>query len=137
MTSQPVQSNDLWLNASKQYALNQKELDQQLLQDSRTIQGKTEVSVISPARVLDAKFEIGYTTIWALFDRPEEFATSAANLFTHLLVPSIGGLDVLNELKDRFTTAPKEAPLALLNLLIDEEETYRLILGRLRQFSKG
>lgn len=139
MASGPLQISDLGIDASRQYALNQKELSHQLLQDAQAVQGKMEISVISPARPLDLKFEVGYKTIWAVFNQPADFAVLTSNLFTHLLVPSLGGADTLSEKLDLVAAAAKPEPALqkLLKQLLDDEETYRLIQGRMRQFAKG
>lgn len=140
MTSKPVDISNLGIDAHRQYALNalgQKDLH--LLQDLETVRGKMDVSVVSPARPLDTKFEVGYQTIWALFDRPADFLTGASNLFTHLLLPSLGGSDLLSEKLDQIGVAAKPEPTVqkLLQQQFADEETYRLIQGRLRQFAKG
>lgn len=140
MSSRPVDISNLGIDAHKQYALNaldQKDLH--LLQDLNVIRDKMTISVVSPVRPLDTKFEVGYKTIWALFDRPADFLAGASNLFTHLLAPSMGGSDVLSEKLDLIKAAEKPEPALqkLVQQQYDDEETYRLIQGRLHQFAKG
>ena len=139
MTTRPVDISNLGIDASKQYALNQKELDKQLLLDLHAVRGKMEISVVSPARALDTKFEVGYTISWASFDRLENFSAIASYLFTHLLVPSLEGPDILSDKLDQISAAPKPEPALqkLLKQLRDDENTFRIIYGRLNQFAKG
>ncbi len=134
MTTGPREISNLGIDASKQYALNQKELAPELLRDAQATRGRMEVSVISPARPFDIKFEIGYKSIWAHFDEPADLSAAAANLFIHLLVPSLGGADMLSQLLDRVAEPHLQK---LLKQQLDDEEIYRMIQGRLRQFSKG
>lgn len=135
----PVDISNLGIDASKHYALNAKEFDNQMLLDMHAVRGKLEVSVLSPARALDTKFEVGYTIIWASFDRPQDFSAAFSNLFTHLLVPSLGGPDVLSDKLDQINAAPKPEPALkkLLEELSNGEKLYLEIYGRLKQFAKG
>ena len=129
-SSGPRLISDLGLETHQQYAKNQKELAPHLLQDAQAIQGKLEISVISPARPLDTQFEIGYTTIWAVFDESTDAAAGASFLFIHLMVPSLGGADKLSEQLDQLKAAPKPEPLliVLLQQQLNDEETYRLVI---------
>ncbi len=140
--------DDLGVDASKQYALNQQDLDFNQLQDSRFVPQKTEISVTTPYTPsdYDSKFSIGRITIWASFKPPAGSATTAGRLFTYQLVPSLGGLDQQVSQLDHFAEiAPTDPTLKkehtiihnLLQQLVSIGQTFEQISARRSQYQKG
>jgi len=84
--------DNLGLEASVQYAQNQKDYDPRLIEESRLIPQKAEVSTYKPyvPSELDAFFTIGKGASWALFMPPPDYFTSGKALFSYQLIPSLG-----------------------------------------------
>lgn len=147
-TNSPSTIDNLGVDASKQYALNQKELARHIREDLRETLPNTAISVITPAKLSDfeSKFAIGLVAIWAAFAEPKAFAASSARLFTIMLVPSLGSREVLMDQLERFVAAAPSDPFLLkqhkvlqnlLDCLVKEEKTFSEIDGRRRQYQKG
>jgi hypothetical protein len=148
MTIKPLTIDNLGVDASKQYARNQQELDLYQKEDSRIIPRKTEVTVTTPyaPSEYESKFSIGRITNLAMFHQPAGSAATAGRLFTYQLVPSLGSLDTQETLFDRIAamtpadpTTKKEQILIhnLLQTLVSRGQTFEQIRTRRFQYQKG
>ncbi len=140
--------DNLGVDPSKQYALNQQELDQYQLKDSSLVPKKTEISVITPAAPSEneSKFAIGRATIWATFDPPAGASFTSGRLFTYQLIPSLGTLEQQRTLLDRLIANPPTDPAlqkehkmicTAMQELVSLEQTSEQISARRSQYQKG
>lgn len=95
MTVKPRTIDNLGVDSSIRYAKDQEALDTKLIQDSRFIPLKTEVSVLKPyiPSELEQYLAPGRVTIWASFTPPPEYMLQGRSLFTYQLIPSLGGYE--------------------------------------------
>lgn len=84
--------DNLGLEASVQYAENQKLYDARLMEESRLIPQRTQTPAVKPyiPAEVDQLFTIGRGASWALFTPPPDFFIYGEALFSYQLVPSLG-----------------------------------------------
>ena len=93
MTVKPRTVDNLGSDVSIQYAKNQELLkDVRLIEESRWIPQKSEVSVTKPYIPSDFEqlFSSAKTAPWALFSAPPGYEAGGRALFSYQLVPSLG-----------------------------------------------
>ncbi|PIS02408.1 MAG: hypothetical protein COT85_05270 [Chlamydiae bacterium CG10_big_fil_rev_8_21_14_0_10_42_34] len=83
------------IDTSSRYARDKATLDTKLIEESRFIPSKTEVSVVKP--YLPTEFEEylfpNKLTLWASFNPPPDYLTYSKPLFSYQLIPSMGGYE--------------------------------------------
>jgi len=152
MPEQPRQISDLGVDASRQYALNQKELAKlppHFLEDSNLVSSRIQVPVVSPAARSEfgAKYETRFISRWAFFPKHPQAAAGAHRLFTHRMIPSIARdfeklLNQLDDLKAMANLDPtllreQKAVTALVMAMVIEERIYEEIEKGRNRFQKG
>jgi hypothetical protein len=162
MTVKPRTIDNLGIETSSRYARDKAQLDTKLIEDSRFIPLKTEVSVVKP--YLPTEFEeylrTGTLTLWAAFEPPPEYLSHGKPLFSYQLIPSLGGYekqeadsDKLEALEDTLNKSFKEGKrdnqeqqeddrerktlLALLQVIGKLDRTLGLINSRRNQYQRG
>jgi len=135
----PRTIDNMGIETSSRYARDKASLDTKLIEESRFIPLKTEVSVVKP--YLPTEFEeyltFGRLTLWASFGPPPDYLAYAKPLFSYQLIPSLGGYekqeadtDKLEALKDTLNKQGKEGDSQGQE---QEEERERKILMKLLQ----
>jgi len=166
MTVKPRTIDNLGVESSIRYAKDQEALDTRLIQDSRFIPQKTEVSVFKPyvPAELEQYFAAGKVILWASFDPPPDYFLYGKPLFSYQLIPSLGGYekqeadsDKLESLEDALNKpfARKQSKegdqqkereeeekerqilLALLKCIGALDKTLTLINSRRNQYQRG
>lgn len=103
MTVKPRTIDNLGIETSSRYARDKTQLDTKIVEESRFIPQKAEVSVLKP--YLPTEFEEylipGKFVIWASFAPPPEFFGSSKALFSYQLIPSLGGYEKQDADTDR------------------------------------
>lgn len=144
MTVKPRTIDNLGIETSSRYARDKAQLDTKLIEESRFIPLKTEVSVVRP--YLPTEFEeyliAGALTLWASFEPPPEYYASSKPLFSYQLIPSLGGYekqeadaDKLEALEDSLNKSFKEGKRDQQEQQEDEKERKK-ILGLLQVIGK-
>ena len=95
MTVKPRTIDNLGVDSSIRYAKDQEALDTRLIQESRFIPQKTEISVLKPyvPTELEQYFGLGKMTLWASFAPPPNYLVQGKPLFSYQLIPSLGGYE--------------------------------------------
>jgi len=117
MTVKPRTIDNMGIDTSSRYARDKSTLDTKLIEESRFIPIKTEVSVVKP--YISTEFEEflqpSKLTIWASFSPPPETLSYGKPLFSYQLIPSLGGYekqeadsDKLEALEDTLNKAFKD-----------------------------
>ena len=103
MTVKPRTIDNLGVDASIRYAKDQELLEPRLIEESRLIPQKTEVTVAKPLELseFDQIYSIGKTISWALFSPPPNFYSRDIGLFSYQLIPSLGGYEKLEADSDK------------------------------------
>lgn len=162
MTVKSRTIDNLGIETSSRYARDKAQLDTKLIEDSRFIPQKTEVSVVKP--YLPTEFEeylmAGTLTLWASFEPPPEHLVYTKPLFSYQLIPSLGGYekqeadsDKLEALEDTLNKSFKEGKrdnqqqqedererktlLNLLQVIGKLDRTLGLINSRRNQYQRG
>ncbi len=95
MDVKPRTIDNLGIESSVRYAKDMEILDKRLIDESRFIPQKTEVSV-AKAYVLsefDQLYAPGKTMLWANFAPPPNYFSILKPLFSYQLIPSLGGYE--------------------------------------------
>lgn len=101
-TNNPVTIDNLGIEASRRYALDQQNLDSNLIKDARMIPSRTELAVIQPYLSTGiSEFSIGNFTLWAAFSAPVGYQALMSSLFTHQLIPALGDAMQIQALLDQ------------------------------------
>lgn len=118
MTVKPRTIDNLGIETSRRYARDKEQLEEsKLIEDSKFIPQKTEVSVLKPYFPPELQEYLLPTpqTIWAAFEAPPEYMMLSSPLFTYQLVPSLGdsgkqeaNTDKLEALEDTLSKSFKE-----------------------------
>jgi hypothetical protein len=95
MTVKPRTIDNLGIETSKRYAQDRQALDAKLIDESRFIPSKAEISVVTPyiAGDLDEYLLPSTLTLWASFEPPPEYFAHAKALFSYQLIPSLGSAE--------------------------------------------
>lgn len=163
MTIKSRTIDNLGIEASSRYAKD-KQLDTKLVEESRFIPLKTEVTVLKPylPTELEEYLLPQKLTLWASFEAPPQFFAETANpLFSYQLIPSVGGyeeqeadLEKLEALEDTINKQFSEGNgrdqeegqeeekerktlLALLQTIGKLDRTLTLINSRRYQYQRG
>lgn len=144
MTVKPRTIDNLGVETSSRYARDQATLDTKLIEESRFIPLKTEVSVVRP--YIPTEFEEflapGKLILWASFSPPPEYVNYGKPLFSYQLIPSLGGYekqeadeDKLEALEDSLSKSFKEGKQDNQEYQQEEKER-KTILGLLKTIGK-
>jgi len=162
----PRTIDNLGLDASTRYAEDKKLFDEKLLKEARAIPPATQVDVTTPS--FPSEFDLLFETqkrhaFWALFSPPAKFGEQKRQIFTNLMIPSLGEQDKKEALQERVRSIVKkrkkeekivfpsweeereekdrlteqEILLKLLEKLIVFEKDYLEINGRRGQYHRG
>jgi hypothetical protein len=143
--------DDLGIEASNQYAKNQKELDRRLIEESHLFPSISEIGGIFPYAPpeYEDRFAVKRYAVWAGFKPPKNYPAVASRLFTYQFIPSLGSAEKQQALIDTFSalgeTVPKDPVqqyeykkiLSLLQLLAKLGKTFDLIIARCNQYQRG
>lgn len=162
MSVKPRTIDNLGIETSSRYARDKSTLDTKLIEESRFIPLKTEVSVVRP--YIPTEFEEFLApdkqTIWASFAPPPESFAYGKPLFSYQLIPSLGGYekqeadeDKLEALEDSLSKSFKDgkqdnqeyqeeekerkAILFLLKTIGKLDRVLTLINSRRNQYQRG
>lgn len=158
----PRTIDNLGIETSSRYAKDQAKLDTKLIEDSRFIPLKTEVSVMKP--YLPSEFEEYFRpetlNLWASFEPPPQYFAYGKPLFSYQLIPSLGGYekqeadsDKLEALEDALNKSAKDGKrdgqeqqeeererkilLYLLKTIGKLDRTLSMINARRNQYQRG
>ncbi|MBX7066193.1 MAG: DUF5399 domain-containing protein [Parachlamydiales bacterium] len=162
MTVKPRTIDNLGIETSSRYARDKAQLDTKIIEESRFIPLKTEVSVVKP--YLPTEFEEylmpGKLTLWAAFEPPPAYFGLTSSLFSYQLIPSLGGYekqeadtDKLEALEDAINKKFKDGKrdqqegqeeekerktvLELLQMIGKLDRTLTFINSRRNQYQRG
>lgn len=92
MSVKPRTIDNLGMDTSVRYAKDKELLDLRMVEDSKWISKRIEVSVTKPyvPSDFDKLFSAKPTMQWALFSAPPEFEAHTRALFSYQLIPSLG-----------------------------------------------
>jgi len=95
MSIKPRTIDNLGVDSSVRYAKDKELLDLRMVEDSRWVSPRIEVSVTKPyvASEFDQLFSAKPTTQWALFSAPPAFEAYSRALFSYQLIPSLGSAE--------------------------------------------
>lgn len=145
--------DQLGVGASSRYAKDQALLDKKLVDESRFIPQKTEVSVVKPYPATEFDDYLGPTkTSWASFQPPPEHA--GTSLFSFQLVPSLGtyekqdaDTEKLEALEEAIASSmgsskqederERKTVLNLLKTVGQLDRTLEMINARRNQYQRG
>jgi len=153
MSIKPRTIDNLGIEASKQYAKGQQELDRRLIEESRLFPSRIEAG-LSPYVPAEGEesftvFIIGRATVWAAFAPPAGYAARSSRLFSYIMIPSLGGSERLQALADKLENLEKTVPQnrleqhqyntlrSFIKHLIDSSRTFELIKSRCNQYQRG
>jgi hypothetical protein len=92
----PRTIDNLGVDASTRYAVDQQEFDNKILKEARGIQRQAEVDVTIPSfsSEFDILFDVAKrNTPWAQFSMPDNYNDQRKRLFTYQIIPSLGPQD--------------------------------------------
>lgn len=114
MSVKPRTIDNLGVETSARYAKDKAQLDTKLIEESRFIPLKTEISAVKP--YLPTEFEeylfADKLILWASFQPPPEYFNPSKALFSFQMIPSLGGYEKQEE---------DEEKLQALEQIIDQE----------------
>lgn len=95
MTIKPKTIDNLGIESSIRYAKDMEILDKRIVDESRLIPQKTEVSVAKPyiPSEFDVLYSPGRTMLWATFLPPPDYFGAPKAFFSYQLIPSLGGYE--------------------------------------------
>jgi hypothetical protein len=95
MSIKPRTIDNLGMETSVRYAKDKELLDLRMVEDSRWISPRIEVSVTKPyvPSEFDQLFSAKPTMQWALFSAPPAFEAYSRALFSYQLIPSLGSTE--------------------------------------------
>jgi hypothetical protein len=159
---QPRTIDHLGIESSIRYAKDRQLLDTRLIEESKWVPSKTEVSVTKPyvPSEFDQLFSLGRTVQWAMFSPPSEYEANTRSLFSYQLIPSLGGYekqeadaDKISALEDALHKREKrqgqgqkeqeeeeretEILMALLKCIERLDRTLTVINARRNQYQRG
>jgi len=87
--------DNLGIGANERYAKDQQLFEPKLIEESRLVSQKTEVSVLKPYVSIEFEqlFSLGKRVPWATFAPPPNYYVQAKPLFSYQLIPSLGGYE--------------------------------------------
>lgn len=158
--NKPRTIDNLGVETSSRYARDKAALDTKLIEESRFIPLKTEVSVVKPylPTEFDQYLMPTKLAMWASFAPPPDYLVYGKPLFSYQLIPSLGGYekqeadsDKLEALEDTLNKAFKEGKegqqqqeekerktlLTLLQMIEKLDRTLSLINSRRNQYQRG
>lgn len=133
----------------QRYAQDQAELDHRLIDASRTFTPPIEGGLSPLPALADSRFNVGPSLRWATFAAPIGDLTRFTRLFSHQLIPSLGGSMDIQDLVDRAEALlklqdPDTDPAKQIQKMVDflkflhgSSETYDRIKSCCYQFQKG
>lgn len=156
--NKPRTIDNMGIDTSSRYARDRASTDTKLIDDSKFIPIKTEVSVLKP--YLPTEFEqyqaLHEQTLWASFAPPPDYLAYAKPLFSYQLIPSLGGYekqeadtDKLEALEDTLNKPFKEGSqnqeeekerktlMHLLQTIGKLDRTLNMINARRNQYQRG
>lgn len=87
--------DNLGIGANERYAKDQQLFEPKLIEESRLVSQKTEVSVLKPYVSIEFEqlFSLGKTVPWAAFSPPPNYYAQSKPLFSYQVIPSLGGYE--------------------------------------------
>ena len=151
MSIKPRTIDNLGIEASNQYAKNQKELDLRLIGDAQIFTGKIEAGITEPYVPAETfeKISIGPVTLWAAFMAPPDYSINSSRFFSYQFIPSLGSSERLQAVSDHLETLEKtissdpteqhefKTCRNLITMLIGSFRTFELIKARCNQYQRG
>lgn len=107
----PRTIDNLGIDASTRYAVDQEVLDKKILKEARSIPRQAEVDVTSPffASEFDLLFDGSKkNTSWAMFSMPKHYGEQRKRLFTYQIIPSLGTQEKTENQEKKILTQLKE-----------------------------
>ncbi len=108
MSVKPKTIDNLGIESSIRYAKDMEIFDKRLVEESRLIAQKTEVTVAKP--YAPSEFDLmfspvtqGRSILWAAFQPPPHFYGYAKSLFSYQLIPSLGSPEKLDADSDKLS----------------------------------
>ncbi len=156
--NKPRTIDNMGIETSSRYARDKAALDPNLIEESKFIPQKTEVSVVRPylPTEFDEYLSPDKLTLWASFSPPPEYSGTGKLLFSYQLIPSLGGYekqeadsDKLDALEDSLNKGFKEGRqnqeeekerktlVHLLQTIGKLDKTLSMINARRNQYQKG
>ena len=142
--------DNLGIESSIRYAKDKELLDTRLIDESKWVPNKTEVSVTRPyvPSEFDQLFSLGRTIQWALFDPPPNFEAHTRALFSYQLIPSLGSYEKQEADTDKLAAlepqglGPQEKKewetlVKFLKTVGSLDKMLGMINGRLNQYHRG
>ena len=117
MSVKPRTIDNLGMDTSVRYAKDKESIDIRMVEDSKIIPQRLEISVTKPyvQSEFDKLFSLDRTVHWALFSAPPEYEAHTRLLFSYQLIPSLGTYekqeadsDKLSELEDALNKSRKK-----------------------------
>jgi len=161
MTVKPRTIDNLGMEPSVRYARDQESIDFRMLEDSKIMPKRLEISVTKPyvPSEFEKLFSLDRTVHWALFSAPPEYEAHTRLLFSYQLIPSLGTYekqeadsDKLSALADALNKPRKRKKndkdqqeeeqerktlLALLKCIEKLDRTLVFINSRRNQYQRG
>lgn len=160
MTIKSRTIDNLGIESSIRYAKDKSTVDARLIEESKWVPSKTEVSVTKPyaPSEFDQLFSAGKPVQWALFQEPPNFEAHMRSLFSFQMIPSLGSAEKqeadaekLAALEDALKKREKkkddreqqqeekerQALLALLKCIGALDKTLSMINARRNQYQRG
>lgn len=93
MSVKPRTIDNIGIDASSRYARDRAQLDSKIIEESRIVAPKAEVSVLKPyiATEFEQYLLPNKLILWAAFSPPPNYFAYEKPLFTYQLIPSLGG----------------------------------------------
>ncbi len=107
----PRTIDNLGVDASTRYALDQQEFDHKILKEAGNIPRQAQVDVSQPS--FTSEFDLLFDTAkrnspWAQFAMPQNYNEQRKRLFTHQIIPSLGPQDKTESLEKKILAQLKE-----------------------------
>jgi hypothetical protein len=107
----PRTIDNLGVDASTRYALDQQQLDRKILKEAKAVPAQAEVDVTSPsfASEFDLLFDADRRNApWAKFCPPENYNEQRKRLFTYQIIPSLGSQEKYENQEKKILAKLKE-----------------------------
>jgi len=161
MPVEPRTIDNLGIETSSRYAKDREIFDKRLIEESRFIPTKAEVSVLKPyaPASFSEYLSPAVLTLWASFEPPPELLMTGRAFFTHSLIPSLGGsekqeadADKLEALEDTLNKGFKggrdqedsqeeererQVLLTLMQMLGKLDRVLEMVNSRRNQYQRG
>jgi hypothetical protein len=164
MSVKPRTVDNLGIEASIRYAKDKELFEAKFIEEANLVPQKTETAATLPYVPLefDPLFSSARQAQWALFTPPPGYASYAAGLFSHQVIPSLGdyekqeaNTDKVNALEDAVRKhkqsqgkgaedeeseeeeTERQVVIALLECVTQLDKNLRLVNARRNQYQRG